>query len=58
VLTLEPLTKQHSRGASIRLANPDWTQPISVPGHPGPQPGFNYKSARYAPVVKYVEQMK
>jgi hypothetical protein len=58
VLTISPLTIQHSRGASIRLTNPDWTQPPSTPGHPGPQPGFNYKSQRYAPVVRYVEQLK
>jgi len=48
----------HSRGAIIRLANPDPTQSPSTPGNPGPQPGFNYKSPRYAPVVKYVEQLK
>ncbi|HKA08610.1 MAG TPA: hypothetical protein VKD71_15230, partial [Gemmataceae bacterium] len=53
-----PITKLHSRGAVMRLANPDPSQPPSTPGNPGPQPGFNYKSARYAPVIKYVEQLK
>jgi hypothetical protein len=48
----------HTRGAIIRLANPDPTQPQCTPGNPGPQPGFNYKSPRYASVVKYVEQLK
>jgi hypothetical protein len=53
-----PPVKLHSRGAIMRLANPDPAQPPSTPGNPGPQPGFNYKSARYAPVIKYVEQLK
>ena len=30
----------------------------SVPGNPGPQPGFQYKASRYAPVVRYAEQLK
>ncbi|HKB03434.1 MAG TPA: hypothetical protein VKD90_14520, partial [Gemmataceae bacterium] len=30
----------------------------SIPGNPGPQPGFNYKSPRYSSVVKYVEQLR
>jgi hypothetical protein len=55
---LMPGNVQHSRGAIIRLANPDPTQPQCMPGNPGPQPGFNYKSPRYASVVKYVEQLK
>jgi hypothetical protein len=65
--------KQHSRGAIMRLVNPDPNQPgifplnvngnvvllpSTMPGNPGPQPGFNYKSPRYASVVKYVEQLK
>ena len=32
--------------------------PATMPGNPGPQPGFNYKSPRYAPVVRYVEQLR
>jgi len=51
-------TKPHDRGAIIRLANPDPTQMPCTPGNPGPQPGFNYKSPRYASVLKYVEQLK
>jgi hypothetical protein len=51
-------TQPHDRGAIIRLANPDPTQMSCTPGNPGPQPGFNYKSPRYASVVKYVEQLK
>ena len=51
-------TIQHDRGAILRLTNPDPSQRPSTPGHPGPQPGFNYKSQRYAPVVKYVEQLR
>jgi len=53
-----PIIGLHSRGATMRLANPDPAQPPSTPGNPGPQPGFNYKAARYAPVIKYVEQLK
>ena len=52
------LTRAHDRGAQMRLMNPDPNQMPSVPGNPGPQPGFNYKSQRYAPVVKYVEQLR
>ena len=52
------LTRAHARGAQMRLMNPDPNQMPSVPGNPGPQPGFNYKSQRYAPVVKYVEQLR
>jgi hypothetical protein len=48
----------HDRGAVLRLTNPDPNQLPSTPGNPGPQPGFNYKSPRYAPVVKYVEQLR
>ena len=51
-------TQAHSRGVTMRLTNPDPSQPPSTPGNPGPQPGFNYKSPRYAPVVKYVEQLR
>jgi len=53
-----PIVGLHNRGAIMRLANPDPSQPPSTPGNPGPQPGFNYKSSRYAPVIKYVEQLK
>jgi hypothetical protein len=53
-----PINGVHSRGAIMRLLNPDPTRPVSTPGNPGPQPGFDYKSPRYAPVVKYVEQLK
>jgi hypothetical protein len=49
---------QHARGAPIRLLNPDPTLMPSSPGNPGPQAGFSYKSPRYAPVVRYAEQLK
>jgi hypothetical protein len=49
---------QHARGAPIRLMNPDYTQGLANPGNPGPQSGFSYKSPRYAPVVRYAEQLK
>ena len=59
VLTLQLSgTIPHDRGAVLRLTNPDPNQLPSTPGNPGPQPGFNYKSPRYAPVVKYVEQLR
>jgi hypothetical protein len=54
----KPFSFRHSRGCALRLINPDPTQPIATPGNPGPQPGFNYKSQRYAGVVRYVEQLK
>ncbi|MBO0697401.1 MAG: hypothetical protein J2P46_03340, partial [Zavarzinella sp.] len=57
LITIQP-TMPHMRGAAMRLTNPDPSQPPSTPGNPGPQPGFNYKSPRYAPVVKYVEQLR
>jgi hypothetical protein len=58
VIRLSAITQPHSRGAIMRLLNPDPSRPVSTPGNPGPQPGFDYKSPRYAPVVKYVEQLK
>lgn len=44
------------RGATIRILQQDPTKVGTHPGNPGPQPGFNFKAARYAPVVKYAEQ--
>jgi hypothetical protein len=58
IIRLSAITQRHSRGAIMRLMNPDPSRPVSMPGNPGPQPGFDYKSPRYAPVVKYVEQLK
>jgi hypothetical protein len=49
---------QHARGAPIRLLNADPTQGAANPGNPGPQSGFSYKAPRYAPVVRYAEQLK
>ena len=61
---------RHSRGVPIRLVNPDLSQsgfaalggnpanliPTVMPGNPGPQAGFQFRSNRYAPVVRYAEQ--
>ncbi len=64
-LRVMPLTggnflRAHYRGACLRLRSCDPTNArvLCDPGNPGPQPGFNFKSPRYAAVVKYVEQMK
>jgi hypothetical protein len=68
---LEPVAGKfnvpHARGALIQLVAPDPSKPPInlVPaagypgtGNPGPQPGFNYKAPRYAPVVRYAELLK
>src|SRR5262249_39193715 len=47
---------QHWRGAPLRLLNPDPFQPATILGNPGPQPGFQFRASRYAPVVRYAEQ--
>ena len=50
---------RHARGAPIRLLTTDPTAlPASTPGNPGPQAGFNYHTGRYAPVVRYAEQLR
>jgi hypothetical protein len=51
-------TQQHDRGATLRLTAPDPTQRAANPGNPGPQTGFQYRAPRYAPVVRYAEQLK
>ena len=58
--------RNHSRGALMRLVTPDPTvvSPVTgqalttFPGHPGPQPGFQYTAPRYAPVVRYAERLQ
>jgi hypothetical protein len=63
------VNRPHYRGCAIRLVNPDpalpgmttigaTNYPTTMPGNPGPQPGFNYKAPRYSGVVRYVEQLK
>ena len=47
-----PLRRPHARGCIMHL-HPD----RSTLGNPGPQPGFNYKDPRYAPVVPFVAQL-
>jgi len=42
----------HDRGCIIQLRPGK-----SILGNPGPQPGFNYKDPRYAPVVPFVAQL-
>jgi hypothetical protein len=62
---------RHARGASLRLLTTDpndgsfipLVSPFNLgtatwPGNPGPQAGFNYHSNRYAPVVRYAEQLR
>lgn len=50
------------RGATMRIVDPGRTvNSVSLPcepANPGPQPGFNYKAPRYAPVVRYAEQIQ
>ena len=49
------------RGATMRIIDPRPVPAIALPGepaNPGPQPGVNYRSPRYAPVVKYAEQVQ
>jgi hypothetical protein len=47
-------------GGVVQVANVNQTHPAgatvstAVPGNPGPQPQFDYRSPRYAPVVKYL----
>ncbi|HVK14643.1 MAG TPA: hypothetical protein VM597_38245, partial [Gemmataceae bacterium] len=49
------------RGATMRIVDP---RPVPAnsfpcePANPGPQPGFNYRAPRYAPVVRYAEQVQ
>ena len=62
---------RHSRGAPLRLLTADPTDssfaplisPLApgtatMPGNPGPQSSFNYHSNRFAPVVRYAEQLR
>jgi hypothetical protein len=48
----------HYRGATMRIVDPGKTGFQTFLGNPGPQPGFNYKSSRYASVVRYFEELK
>src|SRR5262249_55061676 len=47
---------QHWRGAPLRLLTADPFQRATMPGNPGPQPGFQFRAIQYAPVVRYAEQ--
>ena len=53
----------HNRGAAVRLLGRTLTDVVTFPavprpGNPGPQTAFQYNSPRFAPVVKYVEQLR
>ena len=54
------IAAKHARGCAVRLCNPDPTMAAgeyAVPGNPGPQPNFSFRSARYRPVVPLVQRI-
>jgi hypothetical protein len=50
--------RQHDRSVALRLRAPDPSKAGADPGNPGPQSGFQYRAPRYAPVIRYAEQLK
>jgi hypothetical protein len=50
----DPTTKQTGFTANFQKTHPNGCVISNTPiGNPGPQPNFNYKDPRYAPVVRY-----